>query len=247
MKFCVENIKDISKYFQGTFVKFTDMRGVYADGSECPPAEELVHTIDSIQGATIRGKRWEHGEYVPYQFLLYGEHEAPAPEVEFILPKKGWFNTKHGATLLFRVPARQYRRGVCDDNTSILSLLGDSFNPQSVSVETLHDYIQKPKFGGFGMQLRSYAVSKRLAVSTTGKIYVDKISIGTINYDAATIQALPLFHSELEQVLKDHGQVGIYTIVKLTVPKRKPRAGKGFPATAGNIAPKTFVVDEVQF
>lgn len=206
MKFCVETSKDLEKYFRNTFVKFHGIRGVFSDGTECAPADELIHSVESVTPSFIKGKRYENGEIVPYQFMLYSEHDAPAPDIEFILPRKSYFNTNKGAMLLERIPARQYRRGVCMDNVHIQLLKDGAFHNQGVGLELLDKYVRKPAFTGFtGVDGPSYAVSRRIAVEKT-KVYVDQTPIGTINYQNKRVNVIPLFIPELEQVLRDCGQ-----------------------------------------
>lgn len=226
MKFCTDNVKDIDKYFRGTYVKFMGMSGVFSDGTECAPAEELVHSIDTIQSNVIKGKRLENGETVPYQFLLYAEAVAPAPEVEFILPKKSYFNTDEGACLLSRIPARQYRRGICNDNTSIALLKGNTHTERGVDLALLDKYVRKPQPYTFQVRDVSYAVSRRIAVATTGAVFVDSTQVGTINYEHKRLHVLPLFMPEFLQVLRDLGQTD-WTVMPPVAPvKKKPGAVK---------------------
>lgn len=250
MKFCVENISDIDKYFRNTFVKFTGLRGTFQDGTDCPPAEELVHSVERISGNIISGKRWEDGQTIPYQFYLYPEADAHAPDVEFILPKKSFFNADEGAYLLQRIPARQYRRGICADNT-IIQLLhsGGGFINAGVDMSLLNKYIQKPCFYPFAERAVSYAVSRRMAVAVTGHIYVDYMDIGTINYETGVINVLPMFHAEVEGVLKQHSQHMLMLAPPAgAVPKK--RKGKAYVGKA-TAPPKGYVpadvTDSLQF
>lgn len=207
MKFCLETAKDLGKYFQGSFVKFKGMQGVFSDGTECAPADELVHSFDQISGAMIKGKRFENGETVPYQFLLYSEHSHTAPEIEFILPKKSFFNTDMGAMLLQRIPARQYRRGICGDNTSIHLLRANGvWQSQPVTFELLDKYVRKPSFIGFHESEVSYAVSRRVAVDAKSNVWVDQQAVGTINYPQKRVAVLPLFAPEMQAILRACGQ-----------------------------------------
>lgn len=222
MKFCLETAKDLNKYFNGTFVKFRGISGVFSDGTECAPADELVHSVDSIQGNMIKGKRFENGETIPYQFLLYSEHSHAAPEIDFILPKKSYFNTGNGAMLLQRIPARQYRRGICGDNTEILLLKGTIFHPSAVNFQNLDKYVRKPSWPQFGEQGISYAVSRRIAVSGT-QVYVDQTPIGTINYKDRRISVIPLFAPEIQTILKENGQSNMWQVALPEAPKGKAK------------------------
>lgn len=222
MKFCTETVKDLDKYFRNTFVKFVGLRGKFSDGTECAPAEELVHSVEVINNSYIKGKRWENGEAVPYQFMLYSEKQVPAPEIEFILPRKSYFNTDDGAMLLQRIPARQYRRGVCGDNTMIHQLApSGGFGSLGVQLELMDKYVRKPHFYTFEERPVSYAVSRRIAIAGT-KVYVDQIIIGSINYATKTVHVLPLFIPELEAIIKNLGQPG-WKVAMPESPKAKAK------------------------
>lgn len=196
MKFCAENAKDIDKYFRGSYMKFPSLAG------------DAVHFIDKVTPDQVMGKTLQDGESVPFVFHLYHEESAPAPEIEFILPKKSYFNTPTGACLLYRIPARQYRKGVCMDNTAIVKLAIDgSFAPQDISFDLLNLYVGKQAFAKFGEQSMSYAVSRRMAVSPAGQLFLDKTRIGSINYDNRTIMVnQQMFVPEVEQVVRANKQ-----------------------------------------
>lgn len=46
-------------------------------------------------------------------------------EFEFIPTQRAWYNTSKGTFYLQRVPARQWRRGICPDNTAFQQLYDD--------------------------------------------------------------------------------------------------------------------------
>lgn len=239
MKFCLETSKDLSKYFNGTFVKFIGIRGVFSDGTECAPADELVHFIDSVGGNVIKGKRFENGETVPFQFMLYSEHSHSAPEIEFILPKKSFFNTDKGAMLLQRIPARQYRRGICGDNTHIALLKGNGgWQNVGVNFENLDGYVRKPAFPQFHPSDNSYAVSRRIAVANK-QVLVDQTVIGTINYEKKYVAVVPLFASEIQAILKESGQANEWEVRLPDSPRLG--AGKKLVNKQGDL-----IIDEVE-
>lgn len=47
-------------------------------------------------------------------------------EFEFIPTQRAWYNTSNGTYYLQRVPARQWRRGICADNTAFIQLHKDT-------------------------------------------------------------------------------------------------------------------------
>lgn len=209
MKFCAENAKDIDKYFRNSYMKFPSLAG------------DTVHYIDHVAGDCVKGKTLQDGEKVPFIFHLYADSVAIAPEIEFILPKKSYFNTPDGACLLYRIPARQYRKGVCPDNTAItlLTTIG-SFQTKDITLELLNLYVGKQSFDKFAEQSKSYAVSRRMAVSCAGQLFLDKTRIGSINYVDKTIHVNQLmFVPEVESVVRINKQ-NYSVLVKGESPKK---------------------------
>lgn len=237
MKFCAENAKDIDKYFRGSYMKFVGMSATLADGSPVPVPAEAVHFVDRVEGDVVKGKFTQEGERVPFLFHLYPSSAAPAPEVEFILPKKSYFNTPHGACLLYRIPARQYRKGVCADNTAIQLLHSAyAFAPQEISFDLLTLYVGKQAFEKFGPHNNSYAVSKRMAVSMTGIIFLDQTRIGSINYDKSLIQVnQQMFVPEINSVLRTHGQDYTVVVKGESVKSKKKISTKYFINEEGDV------------
>src|ERR1043165_8312716 len=95
---------DVAKYFKGCFVKF-------------PQTGEYLCTVDSVDQARIMGKIFcpdpKTGEWAAKQF----QHPFDGGiEIDYVLPKKSYFNYKGKAVFLTRIPARQYRKGVCAEN-----------------------------------------------------------------------------------------------------------------------------------
>ncbi len=208
MRFCSENAKDIDKYFRHSYMKFVGMQATLADGSPVPFSAEAVHFVEHVSAVEIKGKTLREGEKVPFVFHL-DKNNSTAPEIEFILPKKSYFNTPQGACLLYRIPARQYRKGVCPDNTAISCLVNvGSFVNQDITFELLNLYVGKQSFDKFAEQNKSYAVSRRMAVSLSGNLFLDKTRIGSINYVDKTIHVNQLmFVPEVESVVRANKQM----------------------------------------
>jgi hypothetical protein len=224
MKFCSENSKDIQKYFQGAFIKFPGMQGVFGDGVAAADAGDIIHTVEQVTSGYIKGKRLEGTDAVPYEFCLYSEDEVAPPEIEFILPRKSFFNGMNGALMLFRIPARQYKRGVCTDNTAIVQLQTDgSFEPYPLTINTLTEYVGKQAYLRFeAHKLPSYAVTRRIAVAANGHVFMDRVKIGTVDYTAKTIKlGRDLFVPEIQKALRQHAQIHTFAVVVADQPAKK--------------------------
>jgi hypothetical protein len=231
MKFCQENSEDIKKYFQGSFIKF-------------PQAGEVLHYVDRVEGHSIRGKLFapdETGKMVESPFIFHlNPMDATTPDVEFILPRKSYFNHNGEAHLLFRIPARQYSRGVTAANTAVFKLEFEDHRNLSLTFERLTAYVGKQAFLPFADRGNSYAVSRRVAVSGDASIFVDQTRIGCVDYEKQTITVLDaLFVSELQRLVQEHGQQ--YEVKMLEATPRKKRAGKGYTPPKAVDAPVEIV------
>lgn len=198
MIFTPENSSDVVKYFRGSYVKF-------------PETGDYLCTVDQVEDSRIFGKIFspdEHGVWDarPFQQPLFG-----GIEIDFVMPKKGFFNYNGAAHLLTRIPARQYRKGICGDNTCVNYLCANgAWKATHVSnFQMLTAYVNKKQYLPFDKHedLVSYAVAPRMAVTKKGYIMVDKSLIGHYNHKKGTITARnDSFAEEIFKVVKSHGQ-----------------------------------------
>lgn len=180
MIFCSNNVSDLKRYFQNSFVKF-------------PMAGEIVHYVDKVQSDGVRGRFYgpdDKGNMVEQEFLFELHHDdGLQPDVQFIMPRKSYFNHEGKAHLLKRIPARQYHRGVTSENTSIVNLhTNGDFLGVNLKFAVLHAYVGKQAFPPIRrLDGGSVAISPRLAYAAAGNLYVDQIRIGSINHDDKVI------------------------------------------------------------
>jgi hypothetical protein len=169
MLFNSANRDDILRYYRGTYVKFP-MRG-----------DELF-LIRSVDHHVIRGDH-ESGE----EFELYYSDEKPV-DVDYVIPHKSYFQYKTRACLLYRIPAKQYNRGLCSNNTVIQSLsrVGNVAN-HDLNFDLLKAYVAKPNFPEFNKAITSknkmisVALSPRFAyVPEVKRIYADQTPVATV-------------------------------------------------------------------
>jgi len=117
-------------------------------------------------------------------------------QFEFIPTQKAWYNTASRVFLVQRIPARQWKRGICEDNTLINEVLeGTLFNgPTDISwrdaafqiMTAAVDY-SKATAALLEGSRSSAALSKHFAISN-GVLYFYNISVGkairTIGHEA---------------------------------------------------------------
>lgn len=193
MLFTPEQRDDISRYYRHTYVKFP-MRG-----------DELFY-IQNVESYKITGTH-ESGE----EFMLYYSQENPV-DVVFVPPHKSYFQYKNRACMLQRIPAKQYNRGICGNNTSIQSLgrTGNITN-HDLGFDLLKAYVAKPSFPSFDKaitskgKMLSVAMSPRFAyVPETKLIYVDQIAIAQVDHPKKQVNVLnAVFLPEIQALAND--------------------------------------------
>lgn len=208
MKFNKDNWEDIKKYFDKSYMKFPLL------------GDEVVY-VESVSSAGMSGKRMQNADWDGWQFTFGGANTSA--EVEFVLPRKSYFECGGYAYLLTRQPTKQYKRGICRENTEISMLTMEGFQNVPLSLELINAYTHKPSFQGFRDELgSSYAVSRRIAVDQTGKIYVDRTRIGYVDVKRRSINCnIELFVPELEHIVRENGQT--FTVVCQKKPRQQRR------------------------
>lgn len=183
---------DISRYYKNTYVKFheTGDRLFYIKGVNT----EKVFGID------------EDGN----DFILYLAADKPY-EVDYILPRKSYFQYENRALILLRIPAKQYQRGVSEANTKLLKLMGrGSFTTSSINFDTLKAFVGKQQFPSFTEAMKtigegSIALSPRFAFACkTRGLYLDQLHIGSVARRGKMVRLFsPLFVKEVSELVKD--------------------------------------------
>jgi len=140
-------------------------------------------------------------------FEVILEESAPY-HLEYVLPRRAVFAFRDSVYLLQRVPARQYHRGCCDENTRILEV----FTGQRVDVNfrSLTAYVAKPSYVDLNTALFERVSKRTVGVPLTNRIsfsrlnqlfYVDTIPVATFNREAnAIMMKHDQFYPELSRL-----------------------------------------------
>lgn len=179
MEFTRSNHKDIERYFFGTWVKFEEF------GDQLFFVLRVRH--DHIAGVTDDGT----------DFILELYDDQPYI-VNYVLPHKAVFQYGNRAAIIRRIPAKQYRRGLCADNTQVF--YPDTQTPVELSKAVLLAYTNKQSycslsdaFNTKGDKRTSTALSPRMwAARKTGYIYIDTTPVAFYNRENNNIQILKL-------------------------------------------------------
>lgn len=193
MMFVPQFADDINKYYRNTFVKFKE-------------TGDTLYYIRDVSHRMIRGTDQDGTE-----FELYLSDEHPY-EVDYVLPNKSFFQLSKSACLLQRIPAKQYRRGLCPENTRV-TRIGKTGNLVSMdlSFDVLKAFVAKQSFPSLATVLLqkskpiSVALSPRFAyVPEVGLIVADTTPIAAIDKKEKTILMLHnIFKPEVQELVKN--------------------------------------------
>lgn len=149
MKFCASNSPDIRKYFENTFVKFAELG-------------DKILFINRVRESVLAND----AEGNIYEVLL--DDDLPY-EMNYKLPHRGLFVYNNDVHILTRIPARQYKRGLCGDNTSIRNVM--SGKAIRVDFNTLTAFTDKPAYLSLQEALFGKHVGKNPSVLLSSRIW----------------------------------------------------------------------------
>lgn len=164
--------------------------------------EKVAVFVSNVNSSKVTFKDASDAEY-------YANVDAGV-QFEFIPTQRAWYNTKDATYLVQRVPARQWKRGICSENTSFQKLTGDvlmipdeawttiAFKVMS-TVLNVKELVPAYLMG----QRSSVALSKHFAIGGSS-LYFINLKIGEVNRNKGTITLSPRYEmvrQELTDVL----------------------------------------------
>lgn len=185
-----ENWKDIEKYFSRTYVKFTEF-------------PEEIFFIDRVDKNRIYAEDQKGDEF---HILLENEYD-----LDYVLPQKTTYQLGNHACILNRIPARQWKRGICKENTTLVKINTQGGQaPMSLTFEALKGFVNKPKHFDFieiaqsfdhGNMMDSYAVTPRMCISRNGLMFIDGIVCGHFNAPKKKMIIDKLLSKDIKNIL----------------------------------------------
>jgi len=192
MDFISSNWRDIDKYYSSTFVKFSEFGDKLFFITQVSP--EMVQGIDEDDTA----------------FQLHLSDKYPYT-VNYLLPHKATFQWNDSVYLLQRIPARQYRRGLCADNTMITNVVTGS--KLELDFSALKAFVAKPRYSSFTdaftgkSKRKSVALTSRMTYQRTGFILIDSNKVAQYDYSLKKIIMIrPIFTPEIQQHMLDNNE-----------------------------------------
>ena len=191
MQFNSYNFEDIHRYYRHTYVKFKE-------------TGDTLFYIRDVSVEAVTGTDQDGTE-----FKLFLNYDDPY-EVDYVLPNKSYFQFAKRACMLQRIPAKQYRRGVCADNVRITGLSKTGgLTAIEVNFESLKAFVSKQAFPSLRTVLLqkskplSIALSPRFAfVPEPGYLFCDQTCVAQISKKDKTIRILHnIFKPEIETLI----------------------------------------------
>lgn len=199
MIFTYSNIEDIKRYYLNSFVKFREHG-------------DVLFYLKTIHDNIIHGK-CEDGNLLE----LFLDDSCPY-EVDYVLPHKSYFQYKDTAVQLYRIPAKQYCRGINTQNTALTALVSKSTKPVykqdmqdlhtevfkkessegntlglDLSFDILRCFVNKQKFMSLDEAIVSgfvsCAMSPRIAYLTKEQqLFIDQTSVAKVDVEKRKIK-----------------------------------------------------------
>jgi hypothetical protein len=200
MIFTPDAYADIIRYYRGTFLKFKET------------GDKLFY-INKVASTCIQGSSEDD---LPFELYLSKDYPL---EVDYILPRKAYFQYDSYACLLHRIPAKQYQRGISPENTKIRVLdsygkfvaIGLDFTPLKafVTKQAYTPFLQAIEHKGSAI---SFALTSRMAyVVRTRNVYIDDLVVGKVNKSTKTILLrFPIFMDEMLSLIKGTNYKVVY-------------------------------------
>lgn len=183
-----QNVEDIQKYFGGTYIKI-------------PEYGDLICYVDKVLPEALLLRDAEEN---PLALELDGATTGKKEyNLEYIIPKKTYFQYEDCAYFLTRIPAKQWKKGISKSNTQIFKLTGNTFKSLGIDFKILTAYTNKHEYPSvFYMDnYDSLALSSRLALDCYSKnIYCDTCVIGKYDPKEELVFVKKLFEKEVKAV-----------------------------------------------
>jgi hypothetical protein len=193
MIFMSANYDDISRYYKSTYVKFKET------------GDKLFY-IRHVTPVSVTGCDEDGTE-----FELFLGNDYPY-EVDYILPRKSFFQANKRAILLQRIPAKQYQRGISTGNVRLTGLAKTGgLSTHEIGFDLLKAFVTKQAFPRLDEAIKntarnvSVALSSRIAyVPDVGYFYVDTTVIAQVDKKTKQIHMLQnVFRNEMQELVQN--------------------------------------------
>lgn len=183
-----ENANDVNKYFGNTYVVIKEYN---------PDVCLLLHK--------------HHGNLLSFIDTISNEQGGLSFDewnnsytLDFQLPHKQVFNYGDGVMILERIPARMWKKGISNENTRFYFLVTNgqwkhvSFGSDKVNALLKHRN-HPPQFN-LDALCSGRALTERMSLAATGKLYIDTFPIGKVDFAKKTLLVMAAFKDQVAKV-----------------------------------------------
>jgi hypothetical protein len=196
MIFTADNIDDIRRYYLQSYVKLRDF------GETLCFLEDIVNkVVDDMSVRCVTGTL-SNGDL--FSLPLWADQPY---EVEYVLPKKSLFVYEKQLHHLRRLPARQYHRGICQENTAIVSFSRGRWQGVELTATLLQAYVDKPDIvlptqASASKSSGPIMLSRRFALDPVNeRVFCDTVVVGV--FDNGGVRVKNLFYPEMSLLLQN--------------------------------------------
>lgn len=195
-KFLHDDSADFRQRYEGTYGFFFDRK----NNKKLLVNIERVDTEDIPRKVIFRDKRG-------ISFNIYSDVQDDIG-FEFLPPKSAFYNTQSGVFYVERRAARQFRRGICENNCLVYSLNDRGFRQSRVDFDSLSSIFEMPI--PLDQAVKDFQNKKNPCIALTSfmaicnsKLYMYKEDIGTVKDNTITLkEGGMLFLTELQDAVK---------------------------------------------
>lgn len=183
------NWEDVRKYYEGTFVKFKETGDVIWQIASVEPQRMLI--------------RDSKGEEC-------GVHLTKEYNLDYVMPSKATYQWGDHAVQLSRIPARQWKKGMCKANTSFARLEGDgSWDSMGFDITIIEAFVNKPAYYDPELALQEFqranplmsvALTPRFSMARNGKVFLDKVFVAKVEFGEGAVLTRRLLQPEITKL-----------------------------------------------
>lgn len=181
-----DNWEDCRKYYEHTFTKFKETGDTIFYIQKVTPESILATDINDN----------EVGIYLESGYNL-----------DFVLPRKTVYQYGVNAVIIQRIPAKQWKKGMCSGNTQTLTLSID-WMTINFDIKIIEGFVNKPSYISskdavprlIDGTLTSAALSPRFSMNYNGAIFLDTVVVGTMSFDQGIVKAKKIVEKEIKEL-----------------------------------------------
>ena len=133
--------------------------------------------------------------------IVYNSKIDSGVRFQFIPVNRGWFTgVNDEVVFLERIPARQWKRGISSNNTSIRSSI--SLSGIRLSYKVLHSIFMKDDHPPEYREGKAFCISRHFAINEVNSVFCFNVNIGSLRDGVITLNSQLAVQQELRDALR---------------------------------------------